>query len=936
MKLRILLLMAAFLALIPISVHAALEDNFTRADSTTLGTASNGFTWSQTSTNLQINTSQFQWYSDGSTDDFAILRFSSGNPTRIDYYNMSWNDSDLGTASQTVSYYIYITNSSTAATNLRIQCLAQHSSTNEFSCFYSGGWNAMNYTIQSGATNNISFRNIEYSGHTYDLFINDVLVAANNPFSVTGDISHHQFRLQGTESAVGSSQNKCITTGATGYTGCAPGGGAPPAPGNNFSFSLTNSYTASSITNFSAIVNGTLYTTTDGSINTTIPTSSNATITVVISSNQSGGYFDKTYSINVNSSFSPSLHQSEVLYRAINRITGNELFSELTSTGGSITNIANAVAIHNVPDNLQGVWLDVASSTGSDTPTISLCANGTTSWNAGCNDISDLSKNTTLNETFYGANGVRSGISTFLLWINSCVGTCPGTFSSINISNLSFLYDNFTSTATNNTATDTAPLLNLSTGTFTTTFSLTGWFSTTTSTITSALQQTTSNYSVYNHQLNITLAVAGSASTTNFTVDIYDLDGYGFHEQLSTTGGAIIANLTHGNYTVYLNDSEHGLENVNVTLPSDETITNLTISTASTNTITFYFMNESEEPTLLVNTTVTVFVTGSIESYNFTTNNGTYTLELIEPDTYIITYSASGYEQRERVYTLSNRTTDILYLYLVTNNATLVLGKIYDSLSNSVENATIRVQRKNLTGTNYFEVDNCVTNVNGICGTYLFLETVTYRFIVVYDDIVRKTTSDTKMWSDTYTITIDLFNNTLMNIDEELAVSGSVVANNATKQFNFTWNDVENTGLTGCLRVQTRRGITLTTINTTCQTAQTYTLTVNANVTGVDEIIGTGYFTTPTSTDQRVLARASIYVNSLAEGLGSYSTFLFGFLSVGVATFATLWSPIAAIMVLVAVLLLNSVLGFIALGAVGNAAVLAIGLTIIFLLRGRA
>jgi len=83
--------------------------------------------------------------------------------------------------------------------------------------------------------------------------------------------------------------------------------------------------TSFSILNFSAVVNGTSYNTTTGTITTNIPSNASVFVTINLSSDYNGGYFNRSYYHNVSTDLSASLWQSVITLRGVEKATGKDV-----------------------------------------------------------------------------------------------------------------------------------------------------------------------------------------------------------------------------------------------------------------------------------------------------------------------------------------------------------------------------------------------------------------------------------------------------------------------------------------------------------------------------------------------------------------------------------------------------------------------------------
>lgn len=115
----------------------------------------------------------------------------------------------------------------------------------------------------------------------------------------------------------------------------------------NVTVSAYNFYTNASLTNFTAyITNGSVQinqTTTNGTIQTIIPANSSYLWDITFESNESGGYFNETYTgVNVSSNVNKSMAQNTYSFYAVEKVTGANLTGfNFSSVRGSTTYAIN-------------------------------------------------------------------------------------------------------------------------------------------------------------------------------------------------------------------------------------------------------------------------------------------------------------------------------------------------------------------------------------------------------------------------------------------------------------------------------------------------------------------------------------------------------------------------------------------------------------------
>lgn len=494
----------------------------------------------------------------------------------------------------------------------------------------------------------------------------------------------------------------------------------------------------------------------------------------------------------------------------------------------------------------------------------------------------------------------------------------------------------YTITATNgqNSNGSSDHVLYMRAGTQNITFNSTKWYNKTFPITITALENDTQNLSgVYQFILNITARNIINGTTDNvFTVAIAS-GVYNYTTTISTTTGNAS--------TAWVNDTNINLSISNTTYLANTTIlynlsnfsttpltANITLLAYTTNTFNIAFFDE-ETGALITGTTINAFFTGTVISYNYTTTNGYLNATLIMPQAYVITYGGGNYTSREKIVTLTNGSIQFLSLYLLSNNTgTSILFTVLDSGYNVVRNANIVAQKKNLSGTNYYGVQDCYTDNNGEC--VMFLQTLgpTYRFIASTGSVTR-TTSDTILSRNTYNIVIDTAASTLQDV---FVGSGIEAGLNFTSPdaFYYTVYNPVGTSVDGSLIIQRRYGGQLTTIGSTTGSGSSFTITLNGiNTTLGDEIIASGYVTYNGVT--RLTHTISVIPTDSGQ-LGAGMIFLFLGLAFSIV-FIFAWNPIAPLIAFGAFLLIMSRVGLIAMGTGAVIAFLVVVAVAIYRMR---
>lgn len=351
-----------------------------------------------------------------------------------------------------------------------------------------------------------------------------------------------------------------------------------------------------------------------------------------------------------------------------------------------------------------------------------------------------------------------------------------------------------------------------------------------------------------------------------------------------------------------------------------------------TSGVTFKFYDETTG-TLMSGTSITAYVTGTSESHSFTTTTGTYTINNITGGDYTVTFSGTGYAQRQQVIELDNSSSEETYdLYLLPEDTySNVQATVYDNLGDSVTGAIVYAQKKNLSGTNYYTVETCETGGLGRCLLRLELYDTTYRFLVYYGGVLEKTTNDQRLSSTSIQFVIRLITPAADELLDDYEVAGDVTYDNTTDDFTMTWADPEGVVTSACLKITKKLRGTTTTMNSSCSSGSSGTITLFTNTSDFGTYDAQAYVVT--GDGQFIIGTYSVANQEFASGLGDYGLFLFGFLLLGVIAFAALWSPAGAVISLVVGEILLYSLGLLNVGTAALYGLVALGVIVVVRLK---
>lgn len=347
------------------------------------------------------------------------------------------------------------------------------------------------------------------------------------------------------------------------------------------------------------------------------------------------------------------------------------------------------------------------------------------------------------------------------------------------------------------------------------------------------------NYNVtfYSSVLNMTVYSTLGSPITTYVMNLTAI-GSGHKQVANTTNGYIEFNLLYNDsYLILLDAESYSLANAtfNISQGVQYSVYNFTIPT--TNSITFNFYDEITQ-NILSGINITIELIGQYVSYNGTTTTGQYFKDLITPDSYTIRYEGLGYVERFYYFTLVNRTTNELDLYLLQSSSSdNVTATVYDEGGHTVENANIKVLRYDIISNSYILQEMRLTNNEGQALLHLQLNAEFYKFYIEYPLGTTKLTTSPR-YVTTNTIVFEINLNTLFasKFFNSLGVDHTLSFNNNTNNFRFDYNDNLNTMYQSCVNIYRKTIATSSLYNSSCSVS-----TSGSILLGVEEINGTTY-----------------------------------------------------------------------------------------------
>ena len=318
-----------------------------------------------------------------------------------------------------------------------------------------------------------------------------------------------------------------------------------------------------------------------------------------------------------------------------------------------------------------------------------------------------------------------------------------------------------------------------------------------------------------------------------------------------TINGSITLNST----TITINDTYDGEEHIHTYDYEPSIATTYGIKTIN---ISVY---DEETNSLINDRNITIELIGDLESYEATSNTSNILFNTIIDQDYTIRLNAENYTETFYYYTEGDDTPQItsLNLYMLSNtSSSAITCVLYDESNNLLEGAIIKALKYYSSTNTYNVVTEGETNFEGETKLYIDKGDEYYKFMIYYPrGTLRKTTTPTYIYEDTETLTfqISLTDPVAEAFYEMLDITYSLVYNNATDNFRFTYSDADEVASNYCLKLYRLVGAKNTLINTSCSTSPAGTILLYADPINGSTYIGLALVTI--SGDERLLSSLS-------------------------------------------------------------------------------
>lgn len=373
---------------------------------------------------------------------------------------------------------------------------------------------------------------------------------------------------------------------------------------------------------------------------------------------------------------------------------------------------------------------------------------------------------------------------------------------------------------------------------------------------------------------NLTINATDQADDTplsDFNGWVYN-DANNFNETYNTTGTnttvSLVQNLT---YTVYWTKTNY--TDNRTTKDINATNEFITFNQYKFRTLDITFKDQADR-TIIDDRTVFFDLISDEFAQNYTTSNGTLLLELLTPANYLSRYSASEYTERFYQFNVDNNTGDNLTLYLINeSDATNVTVSVIDENADPIEGAFVKPLKYYISDNEYLVQEIAQTNADGDTFLDLTLSDEYYKFIVQKNGEVLRITEPNYIESDT--ITLQVFTGGVLgtNYDRHGDISHSLSYNDTSKNFIFTYSNIDNTITDVCLKLYKISPQEKTQEDSSCSTDPSQTLYAKSPDKNNTKYVAEAYYY-PSNDDREILLTSLSHSNLTTLDIGNIGLLL--------------------------------------------------------------
>jgi hypothetical protein len=282
--------------------------------------------------------------------------------------------------------------------------------------------------------------------------------------------------------------------------------------------------------------------------------------------------------------------------------------------------------------------------------------------------------------------------------------------------------------------------------------------------------------------------------------------------------------------------------------------------------------------------------------------------------------------------TLTNATEQISLYLLNDTDASATVILVLDDAKEPIADVIIYIQLYDIGTGNFYTIGMGKTDFKGEDVTYLNWINSLYRFILIKDGEIIKSTNNTRVYSTPVQ----------MNIGEDYTFSSdkfrdfeySLYYNNATNNFVLTYTKPSGLVELGCLRVVRRTAENDTTVCTSCESSTSATLSCNIAAYGNGTYIATFYATgSYQSIDWITETVGASFAEEIYNALGKDDATFYAFLFSGIVVAMMFIHPVFAVLGIILGILGGAALGFQVINYAESIGIILVGGVIIWFIK---
>ena len=483
--------------------------------------------------------------------------------------------------------------------------------------------------------------------------------------------------------------------------------------------------------------------------------------------------------------------------------------------------------------------------------------------------------------------------------------------------------------------TDHIATLLLKAGNYNVTGNKTGYINSTSSISINALDDTTLTLEFATHilKLNAT-SILNNQPISAFTINI---ENSSYLINKTATDKEVSFNLIEGIWNITFDHDGHEIKNVLINLNATSKLVNYTFFVYTFNSVNLSFSDEIlGKNGFFSNTTVDFSFVSDAFANNYSTQNGSFYVDLLSPSDYRISYTSGGYIERDYYFGLSNRTHNAFDLYLLsTGNSSNIDVTIQDENARGVVNATIKLLRYYETSNSYVVVAMSRTDSSAKSRFNIEEYNAFYYFVIEKDGITLLSTTPSRIIETSLSFSVFIGANVLAGREGILKVSHELTFSNVTQQFRFVYSDAGNILKEACLDVERITPQNTYDICNTCQSSTSGTIicTVNTSQSGFHRAYGRVDTTTKSSPYiLDVLDSISDEFRESIATFGSMGAYLTAYLIMALALLGTPFPYLSIILAIIGIIF-ASITGILGMGYMAIASIVLLGAIIMFKIR---